>query len=61
VPLAVVNGADDLFVRHDYFGTIAYGSLWPRGVVTMEGAGHAPFLQTPGKFNALLAEFAAIA
>ena len=61
VPLAVVNGAGDVFVRHDYFGTIAYGSLWKHGVVTMEGAGHAPFLQTPGKFNALLAEFAAIA
>jgi pimeloyl-ACP methyl ester carboxylesterase len=59
VPLAIVNGEGDLFVRHDYFGTIPYGSLWNHGVVTMKGAGHAPFLQTPAAFNALLAGFAA--
>jgi len=59
MPLAIVNGAGDLFVRHDYFASISYGSLWERGVVTVEGAGHAPFLQTPGTFNALLKAFAA--
>lgn len=59
VPLAIVNGAGDLFIKHDYFASIPYGSLWHHGVVTVEGAGHAPFLQTPGKFNALLKAFAA--
>lgn len=57
-PLAIANGADDPFIRHDYFSTIAYGSLWGRGVMGVDGAGHAPFLQQPKAFNALLAAFA---
>lgn len=57
MPLAVVNGAGDAFLRHDYFGSIPYGSLWPQGVVTVEDAGHAPFLQAPQTFDALLKEF----
>lgn len=61
VPLAIVNGEGDVFIRHEYFGSIPYGSLWKHGVVTMQGAGHAPFLQRPGEFNTLLAEFAATA
>ncbi|MEX0408204.1 alpha/beta hydrolase [Aquibium sp. LZ166] len=59
VPLAIVNGATDPFIRADYFDTLSYGSLWNGRVVRIEGAGHAPFLQAPGKFNALLADFAA--
>lgn len=58
VPLAIVNGADDPFLRPDYFDTLDCASLSPRGVVRVEGAGHAPFLQKPEAFNALLAEFA---
>lgn len=57
VPLAIVNGADDPFIRPDYFESLDHGSLWPRGVVRVEGAGHAPFLQKPEAFNALLTEF----
>ena len=59
VPLAIVNGHDDVFIQPGYFGGLAYSSLWPRGVVRLEGAGHAPFLQRPQEFSALLAEFAA--
>lgn len=58
VPLAVVNGVDDVFIRPDYFDGLSWSSLWPRGVVRVEGAAHAPFLQTPAEFNRLLAEFA---
>ena len=59
VPLAIVNGAEDPFIRHDYFETLGYASLWPRGVVILQAAGHAPFLQAPDRFNPLLAEFVA--
>ena len=59
VPLAIVNGHDDVFIRPDYFGSLTYASLWPRGIVRMAGAQHAPFLQQPDAFNSLLAEFAA--
>lgn len=59
VPLAVVNGEDDVFIRADYFDGLAWSSLWPDGVVQLAGAAHAPFLQQPRQFNALLAKFAA--
>lgn len=59
VPLAVVNGVDDVFIKADYFDGLSWSSLWPEGVVRLEGAAHAPFLQQPQKFNALLARFAA--
>jgi pimeloyl-ACP methyl ester carboxylesterase len=59
VPLAVVNGVDDVFIQAGYFDGLSWSSLWPEGVVRLEGAAHAPFLQQPQKFNALLAKFAA--
>ena len=58
VPLAIVNGVDDVFIQAGYFDGLAYSSLWPDGVVRLEGAAHAPFLQQPQRFNALLAKFA---
>ncbi|MGB3500369.1 MAG: alpha/beta hydrolase [Mesorhizobium sp.] len=57
IPLAVVNGANDPFIQAAYFDGLTYGSLWSRGVVRMADTGHAPFLQKPRQFNALLAEF----
>lgn len=57
-PLAIVNGIDDPFIRPEYFDGLTYGSLWEQGVVRVEGAGHAPFLQRPDIFNRLLAGFA---
>jgi len=59
VPLAIVNGHDDVFIRAGYFDKLTYATLWKHGVVRMEGAAHAPFLQRPAAFNSLLAEFAA--
>lgn len=58
VPLAIVNGVDDVFIQPGYFDTLSYSSLWPRGVVRLEGAAHAPFLQQPAASNALLRDFA---
>jgi pimeloyl-ACP methyl ester carboxylesterase len=58
VPFAVVNGQDDPFVRPEYFGSLAYGSLWEPGVVSLEGSGHSPFLQAPGDFDKLLVKLA---
>ncbi|MFC6489497.1 alpha/beta fold hydrolase [Nitratireductor sp. GCM10026969] len=57
IPLAIVNGADDPFIRPEYLEGLTYGSLWKRGVVRIEGAAHAPFLQRPDVFNRLLAAF----
>jgi len=59
VPLAIVNGAEDPFVKPAFFDTLVAPTLWDRGVVRVPGAGHAPFRQTPAAFNAHLAAFLA--
>lgn len=58
VPIAIVNGKDDVFIQPGYFDSLEYSSLWEDGVVRMEGAAHAPFLQQTNAFNALLSKFA---
>ncbi len=57
VPLAIVNGAEDPFIKHEYFDALAYRALWGGKPVRLAGAAHAPFLQNPDAFNRLLAEF----
>ena len=59
VPLAVVNGADDAFLNHGYFGTVDYANLWDGHVFSLDGVGHAPFWQAPEQFNPLLERFVA--
>lgn len=59
IPLAVANGEGDPFLKPEFFDTLNAPTLWPHGMLRIPGAGHAPFLQTPGVFNALLADFAA--
>lgn len=39
VPLAVVNGAEDPFIRHAYLDQFNYASLWPRGGGRLAGGG----------------------
>jgi len=57
VPLAVVNGAEDPFIKPDYFDSLPAPTLWAPGMVRVAGAGHAPFRQTPAVFNGHLASF----
>lgn len=57
VPLAVVNGANDKIVNLDYFGSLAFSSLWEERFHRLPYAGHAPFLDVPELFNATLARF----
>jgi pimeloyl-ACP methyl ester carboxylesterase len=58
IPVAIVNGADDPIVRLSYVETLVCRQLWTHACHVIEGAGHAPFLQRPERFNALLARFA---
>ena len=60
-PVLVINGAEDSFINHGYASTVAYKSLWGGRVHTIAGAGHAPHLNPPGRFNELLAAFLASA
>ncbi|MEM7492153.1 MAG: alpha/beta hydrolase [Pseudomonadota bacterium] len=56
-PILMLHGADDVFVSGDYIkslDTIGDGSGTSLHII--DGTGHAPFLEAPGKFNELLLE-----
>ena len=57
LPVAVVLGADDPFVRPGYIKSLEYGRLWRDEVTVLEGAGHAPHWQTATIVNELLKNF----
>ena len=59
VLVAVVNGADDPFVLHDYIKTVEYKNLWKGKCVDMPGLKHAPFWEKPSEFTRLLLDFLA--
>ena len=58
VPVALVNGRDDPFMRLGYLDTLAGPSLWHGVPLVIEDAGHAPFWDQPTVFNDLLSAFA---
>ncbi len=58
VPLALVNGAMDPILRVKYLKTLAYANLWEGRSHAIAGAGHAPFLSHPNRFNLHLHRFA---
>jgi pimeloyl-ACP methyl ester carboxylesterase len=57
VPIAVVNGIHEPFARLDYLSGLAWGDLWQDRCHAIADAGHAPFLEKPEEFNALLEAF----
>jgi pimeloyl-ACP methyl ester carboxylesterase len=57
VPLAVVNGSEDRFVKLDYLDTLAYANLWEGRCHRLAGLGHAPFWEGPGDFDPVLERF----
>jgi pimeloyl-ACP methyl ester carboxylesterase len=59
VPIAVINGAEDPFLNHGFFDTVAFGNLWRGTSYALEGLGHAPFWEAPARFDPLLADFLA--
>ncbi len=59
VPLAVVSGGKEPFVDNAELEKIRYSSLWRGMVCILPDAGHAPFLETPEKFNDLFEAFLA--
>ncbi|NGO55852.1 alpha/beta fold hydrolase [Allomesorhizobium camelthorni] len=57
VPVAMVNGADDPFVRLGYIAGLSYRTLWDGRCHIIAGAGHAPFSTAAEIFNPLLFRF----
>ncbi len=58
IPVALVNGREEPFVRLSYLDTLAGPSLWHGMPLVIEDAGHAPFWDQPVEFNQLLEAFA---
>ena len=58
IPVAIVNGENEPFVRLRYLENLRYSSLWHESCQVLANAGHAPFWDQPGRFNALLERFA---
>jgi pimeloyl-ACP methyl ester carboxylesterase len=56
-PIAVVNGADEPFVNVDYLDTIPFSNLWEGRTFKLEKSGHAPFWDSPDRFNPVLERF----
>jgi len=58
VPVCLIQGQNDPFARTGYVTGIRGNAIYEGGCKVIAGAGHAPFLDAPGEFNALLAGFA---
>jgi pimeloyl-ACP methyl ester carboxylesterase len=58
VPVAIVHGEAEPFVRFSYVETLSYSTLWRGACHVIANAGHAVFWDQPERFNALLDRFA---
>jgi pimeloyl-ACP methyl ester carboxylesterase len=59
VPVALVNGEHDPFVRLGYLAGLNIPNLWDGHPIVLRHAGHAAFRDAPEQFTALLLRFAA--
>jgi len=57
VPLAIVNGEDDVFINNDFIENLPYRNLWEGKVYRLPRIGHAPFWEVPNQFDPYLARF----
>lgn len=57
VPIAIVNGSEDPFVRLGYHAGIHVPELFTDEPIVIAGAGHAPFWERPEAFNPLFDRF----
>lgn len=57
VPLAIIHGTAEQLVSGEYLAAVSLPTLWRNAVQTIDGAGHAPHLETPDAFDQLLLDF----
>ena len=57
VPLAIVNGEDDVFINNPFIASLPYRNLWEKKVHRLPGIGHAPFWEVPEVFDGILRRF----
>jgi len=56
-PIAVFQGADDVFIQSQYLDGLNWKNLWHGKVQYFDNCGHAPFWQDSEQFNDLLQDF----
>jgi pimeloyl-ACP methyl ester carboxylesterase len=56
-PLAIFHGESEQLVSADYIRGLTMPALWRKQIQFIPGAGHAPHVEQPEKFNALLEDF----
>ena len=56
-PFAIINGATDPFINHEYIAGLQYANLWEGRVHNIENGSHAPFILCPQVFNEELSRF----
>jgi pimeloyl-ACP methyl ester carboxylesterase len=59
-PLAILHGEGEQLINLDYLRTLNPPTLWRQEIQLIPGAGHAPHLETPDQFIALLDQFIAL-
>lgn len=57
VPLAIVDGAQDPFLNHDYIRSLPYKNLWEGKVHELAGLDRVPFWEGPKVFDQYLDRF----
>ena len=57
-PICVMHGAQENFFTLNYLENLTWRNLWRGQINTIAEAGHAPFIERPQCYNALLADFA---
>ncbi len=58
-PLAILHGEGEQLISLDYLRTLRIPALWRQEIQVIPGAGHAPHLEAPEAFTALLQDFLA--
>lgn len=56
-PIAILNGADEPFVNVEFVDAIPVGNLWDGRKHLIEKSGHAPFWDSPKRFDQIFARF----
>ena len=54
VPVALVYGTDDVFLRREYQDSVGLGAVLGTGRFPIAGAGHSPHLERPDEVHAVL-------
>ena len=57
IPIALIQGNNEPFFDPKLVDKLAYGNLWRGATQWIEGAGHAPFIDSPDEYAKLIAEF----